>query len=132
MTLKTLPDIPVWSVPTTGVKNSGKAFALLESKLSSLSGRKFYGLLYGDTESGIYRTCVERGDYEMNDTKSLEPWSIPGGKYATEKIIDWGNSIEMIGKTFEQLTHMVEIDKSRPQIEFYRSQKELIVMVPVK
>jgi len=131
MTLKTLPDIPVWSVPTTGVKNSGKAFALLESKLTSLRARKFYGLLYGDTEFGIYRACVERGDYEIRDTKSLELWSIPGGKYATEKMKNWVNNIEMIGKTFEQLAHMIEIDESRPQIEFYRSQKELIVMVPV-
>lgn len=131
MTTKVLTDIPVWSVSTIGVKSSGKAFSLLESKFDSLKGRKFYGLLYGNADTGTYRACALDDGYKLKDTQKLKKWIIPGGKYATEKIIEWTKHTNLIAEVFKQLSHSNDIDSSRPQIEFYKSQKELIVMIPI-
>jgi DNA gyrase inhibitor GyrI len=132
MIVKTLPDISAWSVKTRGVSGSGKAFNFLESKLPTLKGQKFYGVLSGDPKTGVYRACVVKNNQRLKDIESLEEWIIPGGKYITEKIIGWARQTKIISQTFKRLSCVSEVDNTRPQIEFYRSQKELIVMFPIK
>jgi hypothetical protein len=51
-------DIEVLCITTQGVKGSGEAFKKLESKLSTLKGRRFYGVLSGSSSKGIYKACV--------------------------------------------------------------------------
>jgi len=122
-------NIDVWCVPATGVINSGEVFRKLESKLSTLKGRKFYGALLGSPEEGVYRACVAK---KLTDNfKGLEGWAIPGGKYLRAKIKDWEKHLELIGPTFKDMTKGQNVDNSRPYIEFYRSQKKLILLLPI-
>lgn len=104
-----------------------RAFEALEAKLPSLKGRKFYGAVLGDQ----YRACVviNPGD----DTRSLPhpTWTLPGGKYARRRILDWEQHRDLIGPSIQALLRRPDVDPSRPCLEFYRSQKELLVMVPV-
>jgi len=131
-TFVTIDDIPVMYV--AGEKGrpipeqAPEAFRELEAKLPSLKGRKFYGVEF----SGEYRACVEMRE---NDDPSSLPhpvWVIPGGKYVRRKIKDWEENIDLIGLVFEALVKENDIDPERPFIEYYRSQRELFIMVPVK
>lgn len=125
-------EIKVMCVEATGVRNSAKAFLKLESKLPSLRGRRFYGVLEGEPENGIYRACVK---LELNDRPGkmgLKAWSIPGGKYARAKIKDWEAYVNEIAPTFKKMSELYAVDNSRPTIEFYRSQKELLLLLPIK
>jgi hypothetical protein len=47
---------------------------------------------------------------------------------------DWATRIADIGKTFVTMTEREgsRVDDSRPSIEFYRSQSELILLLPVR
>lgn len=105
-----------------------KAFKVLEAGLPSLRGRKFYGVALGDE----YRACVaiEPGD----DRRSFPhpTWTLPGGKYVRRRILNWEQHLDLIGPTFQALLRRSDVDASRPCIEFYRSQRELLVMVPVQ
>lgn len=59
---------------------------------------------------------------------------IPGGSYAREKMRDWAARIPDIGKTFTAMAEREKdrADDSRPSIEFYRSQDELLLLLPVR
>ncbi len=131
-TIVTVPDTSVMYVAgETGkpiAEQAPKAFKELEAKLSSLKGRKFYGVVLGDE----YRACVA---IDPNDDPFSLPhptWTLPGGKYVRRKIPNWEQHLDLIGSAFETLRRRSDFDPSRPCIEYYRSQKELLVMVPVR
>jgi hypothetical protein len=46
--------------------------------------------------------------------------------------MDWTKRMAEIGKVFQRMSEHCERDASRPSIEFYRSQKELLLFLPVK
>lgn len=127
----TLPDVHVMYVEsTTGLAGAAKAFDTLEAPFPSLKGRKFYGTF--QPPAGPYRACVaiEPGD----DTAALgfPTWTIPGGKYSRAKVMNWEKNLPEIGKSFQRMGEESERDSSRPSIEFYRSQRELVLFLPVK
>ncbi len=123
-------DIDVMCLSGIGLRESADLFIKLENKIGSLKGRKFYGCLNGSSENGVYCACVERKSGEI--IGGLESWKIPGGKYARAKIEDWEDKIDSIAKTFIDMSFKYQIDLNRPHIEFYRSQKKLILLLPIK
>lgn len=119
-------------VVTRGVKNSEKAFQKVESKLTSMRGRKFYGLLYGKPDDGEYFACVEVDPGDDPQALDLDKREIPGGWYARKKIWYWYEDLAMIGKGFEDLLEDYRIDTNRPTIEYYRSERDLHIFVPIQ
>jgi len=117
-----------------GAAGAKKAFDVLESRMGGLRGRKMFGVMY--PQKNEYFACVKLDD-QFSDDMGFERSTIPGGKYARKKIKNWSSKIQEIAPTFEQLKqdiidHGFEIDSLRPNIEFYRSFRELICMLPVK
>jgi hypothetical protein len=126
-----LPDVRVMYVESaTGVAGAAEAFDRLEAKFSSLRGRKFYGTLL--PPAGPYRACVAIEPGDDPPALGLPTWTIPGGKYLRAKVADWESRKEEIGRGFERLRAEGEPDPGRPSIEFYRSQKELLLFLPVR
>lgn len=119
-------------VITRGVKNSEKAFQKVESKLPFMKGRKFYGLLYGKPDDGEYFACVEVKSGDNPQAVGLEKREIPGGWYARKKIRYWYEDLKLIGKGFEELFESHSIDTNRPTIEYYRSERDLHIFVPIE
>jgi hypothetical protein len=105
-----------------------EAFDQLEAKLPSLKGRKFYGAMSG----GEYRACVALDQNLEASPLPYPTWTIPGGKYIRRRIRNWEKNLHLIGDTFEELSERPDFDSSRPCIEYYRSQKELLLMAPVR
>ena len=62
----------------------------------------------------------------------LAECTIPGGEYGRAKLDNWEDHIPEIGRTFERMARECERDPRRPSVEFYRSQKELVLLFPVK
>lgn len=131
--LKILPDIQVMCViAENGIAGAKKAFDKLETKLSTLKKRRFYGVLIGKPDSGEYRACVEIIPSDNPESTGLETWTIPGGKYEQQKLWDWESKLDQIGKITEQIIKEYGIDSSRPTIEYYCSLKELRLLIPIK
>jgi len=127
----TLPEVQVLYVESaTGLAGASEAFDRLEARFPSLKGRKFYGTF--QPPAGPYRACtaVEPGDDAT--ALGLPTWVIPGGEYSRQKLLDWQAQISEIGKTFQSMAAEGERDSSRPSIEFYRSEKELVLFLPMK
>ena len=102
------------------------AFSALEALLPSLKKMRFYGVVI----DGQYRACAAIDD----DTRELDlpHWVLPGGRYLVRKIADWERHRDEIGPTVETLRSRADLDRTRPIIEFYRSQVELRVLAPVR
>jgi hypothetical protein len=117
------------------MKGAGPAGAMhhLESKLPSLKGRRFYGVFRLLPEGEEYFACVERNPDDDPARMELEVGTIPGGLYVRRKVPDWEAIIAAgkLGGIFQEMVRSYEVDRSRPDIEFYRSMRELHLLVPV-
>jgi hypothetical protein len=126
--LVTLEDIKVmFVVSPSGPQGAGEAFDRLEARLPSLKGRKFYGALL----NGEYRACVGLEAQDSPAAMGLDTWIIPGGVYARGKLPRWSERLPEIGRIFGVLAAEYPRDPARPNIEFYRSQKELLLFMAV-
>ena len=126
-----LAEVPVMYVESgTGLAGASQAFDLLEARFLSLRGRKFYGTF--ERPAGRYRACTAIKADDDVPRLELKTWVVPGGKYRRQKLLDWQTKIADIGKTFESMAMQGEPDPDRPGIEYYRSQKELVLFLPVK
>ena len=110
------------------------AFRSIESQLSTLRGRKFYGLAY-ESDGGLdyYAGLVPINEIEERRFAELgfPVVAIHGGSCARVKLSDWTSKTELIGPTFRVMIETHGIDHSRPQMEFYRSLRELHLLLPV-
>lgn len=130
--LVTLEDIPVMFVEAEGgVEGASGAFAKLESKFASLKGRRFYATSQVVDGALNYRACAAIQPGDDPASLGLESWVIPGGRYRQQKLENWTQHTDQIGAIFDELYRTEKVDYSRPSIEFYRSQKELVILVPV-
>lgn len=114
-------------------KGPAEAMQLLESRLPSIKGRKFYGTFRMLPDGEEYFACVERTPLDDPAALGLETAVVPGGLYVRRKIPDWEKVIAdgKLGGIFEEMVRLYPTDPSRPQIEFYRSMTELHLLVPV-
>jgi len=126
-----LADVPVMYVESaTGLAGASEAFDRLEARLPGLKGRKFYGTF--QRPDGPYRACVAIAPGDDPTALGLATWIIPGGAYRRRKLENWESRLPEIGKSFREMGTEGEPDASRPSIEFYRTQKELLLFLPVK
>ena len=112
-----------------GLSGVGEAWSHLESKLPSLRKRKFYGTYNSDHE--VYRACTAIKDEKEPEKLELSTWTIPGGKFMREKVTNYASRVEIIGETFESMAQEYDPDPNRPSIELYRSQREVILLLPI-
>ncbi len=127
----TLPDMPVMYVESpTGLAGASDAFDRLEARFPSLRGRKFYGTF--QPPAGPYRACTAIGPGDDATALGLPTWVIPGGQYRRRKLLDWQTRMKEIGEAFRSMAEEGERDASRPSIEFYRSEKDLVLFLPTK
>jgi hypothetical protein len=103
------------------------AFDRLEAKLATLKGRRFYGVVV----DGAYRACVAIKPDDDPDDLPHPTWTIPGGRYVRQKLPNWEQRRHLIGPSMMRLRERTDYDASRVCIEYYRSQRELLLMVPI-
>ena len=108
------------------------AFRLLESKLPTLKGRKFYGTFQITPSGEVYYACVARSDSDDVGRMKLETGVIPGGWYARRTLRDWQDKIPQLPYIFQEMARGQDVDPTRPSLEFYRSQSELQLFLPLR
>jgi len=103
-------------------------FRKLEAKLEALNGRHFYGVVL----DGEYRACVAVAPDEGPGKSPHPTWVIPGGRFVRRKLADWEHHRDLIGPTMMEMRKRGDFDPSRQCIEYYRSQRELLLMAPIR
>jgi hypothetical protein len=128
------PEVEVLRV-RADMNGSGPAGAMriLESKLPGLRGRKFYGAFRLLEDGEEYFACVEKIAGDDPIKMGLDVGPLPGGLFVRRKLTDWEKIIAAgkLGEHFEELIRTHQFDRSRPEIEYYRSMSELHLLLPV-
>ncbi len=127
-----LPSILTMSVPVQvfpeGVKS---AFNSLENKLVNKNGRQFFGAVHINNNELNYKACLVQNAKDEHLALGLDNYTIPGGKYVTNKLVNWTKNTHLIKEMFNEMEHKYRFDASRPQLEYYKSNRELVLMLPV-
>jgi hypothetical protein len=131
-TIVDLPDLKLMVVRADEFPSGLKAaWDGLESRLSSLKGRKFYGVSrYEGSQMVYFAGVVPVSDGEVT-ALGLPTMTIKGGKYARAKILDWPKHTDQIAQTFGELTRDFPMDPNGWALEYYRSQSELHLLIPL-
>lgn len=133
-------DIPLMCLlsPKAG-ETAASTMSKVERALPTLRGRRFYGLFKIENNVETYYSCTRIEPGDEPEKLGFERIKIGKGKYDREKLSDWekhwdGRNIAGLGDLFTLMTRRNEgnIDESRFEVEYYRSQKELYAMVPIK
>lgn len=114
-------------------KGPAEAFRILESKLPTLRGRKFYGAFRLLPEGEEYFACVQRNPSDDPAALGVETGTIAGGLYVRRKVFDWEKVIAegRLGTIFQGMVRAYRVDRDRADLEYYRSMSELHLLVPV-
>jgi hypothetical protein len=108
------------------------AWQQLESRLPSLKGRKFYGVVCREASDTVYFAGLEPADDAEIERLGFKRCVVPGGKYARVKLSNWHEHVDEIGSIVDDLEKTVDADRARPVLEHYRSQSELHLLVLLK
>ena len=132
VTIVDLPDLRLMVTRAdefpSGIKS---AWDRLESRLSSLKGRKFYGISRYEGSQVAYFAGVEPASDEEVTALGLPTMMIKGGKYVRAKLLDWPNHTDRIGQIFDELMRDFPVDPNGWALEYYRSQSEVHLLRPV-
>jgi hypothetical protein len=131
-TIVDLPDIRLMVVRADEFPSGLQAaWDRLESRLSSLKGRKFYGISrYEGSQMAYFAGFVPASDQEVQ-ALGLLTMTIKGGKYARAKLLDWRNHTGEIRQIFDELTRDFPMGPDGWALEYYRSQSELHLLIPL-
>ena len=129
------PTIQVLRI-LANMKGGGPSEAMqrLESKLPSIRGRKFFGAFRILPEGEEYFACVEKAASDNPSEMELEEGQIPGGLYIRRKVFEWSKVIAdgSLPSVSKDMIRHYDVDKTRPELEYYRSMTELHILIPVR
>jgi DNA gyrase inhibitor GyrI len=83
--------------------------------------------------TGEYWVCVKRRDGDDPKALGLEKGTLPGGRYARERLEGEPPAVYgLIKPTFDRLAQRSDGDMSRPSIEFYRRRDVIDLLLPIR
>jgi hypothetical protein len=106
-----------------------EAWNELESQLPTKSGRKFYGLTIPVHSQIEYYACVIP---QKNESLNGKWFQIERGKFARVKLLNWKQHTDKISVIIDQLIQVYHPDMKAISLEYYKSEKELHLLVPKK
>ena len=115
-----------------GLLTAEQTFDLLENNLSTLKKKKFYGLSKLENNKLTYLACVKIEDSDNINVPGLQEVHLLKGKYVRERIVDWKKNLGQIPSIIDKVSTDNLVDPERYIIEFYRSEKELFLLIPIE
>jgi hypothetical protein len=108
------------------------AFQVLESRLTTLKGRKMYGLVYGSADGLEYYAGLVPENEAEELAFGMPIIEVPAGLCVRRKLENWMDHTNQIGVIFDEMIREHGMDRSRPTMEYYRSAQELHLLVPIE
>ena len=111
----------------------GEAFDALIEMVPEGLNRSYYGISYMTPDNeAVYIAAVEeknKGEAELN---KCERYTIEAGKYFAETVKDWRQKTETIKDVFHKLMEGNDFDHSKPCVEWYKNDDEMLCMIKCK
>jgi len=107
-----------------------KAHQTLHALLPATAKRTFYGISFpGKDRAIIYRAAVEESYAGEAEQLHCDTFIIRKGRYISELLKDFMEDVTMVGKTFQQLLALPDLDSNGYCLEIYPNEKDMICLV---
>jgi hypothetical protein len=107
-------------------------YSSVSNKMDDSVNRKLFGMMYFDKEPLNYSICIEQMKKDNPIKHGFESCLIPGGNYIKTSLINWELKLESLQQVFLELKSKYHLDDKRPQIEEFKSKREMIIYFPIK
>ena len=126
-------DVKVFGVYVKTFPNGiREAFDPLVKMLPGEFDRSYFGISYMTKEGAIIYKAAAEEKYEGEAEKyHCERYIIEKGEYLTKRVRDWRKKTDSIKKVFHEMMQESRIDKTKPIIEWYKNDTEMLCMVPI-
>ena len=126
-------DLRVFGVQVESFPNGiGEAFDSLIKMLPGGFNRSFYGISYMKDGAMVYIAAAEEKDKGEAQKYNCERYTVEKGEYLTETLKDWRKKTDCIGDMFHRMMRDSHVDKTKPCVEWYKNDDEMLCMVRSK
>ncbi|HEY5369473.1 MAG TPA: hypothetical protein VIJ75_10800 [Hanamia sp.] len=124
-------DIEVFGFPANSFPAGiGDAFEILIQKTGDRAGtRNYYGLSNFKNEKIVYYALAEEKFHGEAEKYNYEKFNIEKGNYLTVSVFDWQKKTNSIKDIFSEIILDPRVNKTKPAIEWYKSEDEMMCLV---
>ncbi len=110
----------------------GEAFDSLVKMIPGGFNRPYYGIAeMNGSKMNYYATALETFDGEA-EKYHCEEHIIEKGDYLGETVKDWRNKTDCIKDVFKDILRDGRVDATKPAVEWYKDNEEMVCMVKMK
>jgi len=110
-----------------------QAFEELIEKTGDKAGeRNYYGISYMENGNMIYNAAAEEKQAGEAEKFNYKTFTIESGDYVTEKLDDWQSKTNCIKDIFQKIIDDGKADTTKPAVEWYKNDKEMLCMIKAK
>jgi predicted transcriptional regulator YdeE len=108
----------------------GDAFDALVKMLPGGFVRSFYGISYMTKDGAMIYIAAAKEEQDGEAEKyNCERYIVEKGEYLAITVNDWRNKTDCIKDVFQEILMDSRVDKTKPAIEWYNDDKEMMCMV---
>jgi predicted transcriptional regulator YdeE len=108
----------------------GEAFDSLIKMVPEGLNRSYYGISYMTPDNSVvYIAAVEEKNKGEAERNKCERYMIEQGKYLAVTVKDWRQKTDTIKDVFHGMMEEENIDHSKPCVEWYKNDDEMLCMV---
>lgn len=124
-------DVKVFGFPVSSFPAGvGEAFDKLIQQTSDCAGdRNYYGLSEFKNGKMIYYALAEEKFPHEAEKYKYEKFNIEKGNYLTIKVSEWQKKTNCIKDFFSKIIQDPRVNKTKPAIEWYKSEDEMWCLV---
>ena len=126
-------DIKVFTVQAESFPNGVlAAHQKIHSVVPFSTDRKYFGISRPESGTISYWAAAEEREEGEGEKLGFGSFTIPHGEYAFVELHDYMKDTSVIGKTFQELLAIPDLDPNGFCLEWYISDKDVRCMVPLK
>ncbi|MCW3110980.1 MAG: DinB family protein [Segetibacter sp.] len=123
-------DLRIFGVQVKTFPNGIKeAFDELIKKLPPADERPYYGISECTKEGIIYIAAAPETFEGEGEKYGYEKFIVEKGEHLTVTVFDWLKKTHCIKNVFEEMFTDIRADRTKPCIEIYKNDKEMVCMV---
>ena len=110
----------------------GDAFDKLIEMVPEGLNRSYYGISYMTPDNEVvYIAAVEEKNKGEAERNKCDRYTIEQGKYIAVTVKDWRQKTDTIKDVFHAMMNEKNIDHSKPCVEWYKNDDEMLCMLKV-
>ncbi|MDQ3290265.1 MAG: DinB family protein [Bacteroidota bacterium] len=126
-------DIEVIGFPVkTFPQGIGEAFSVIQEKLPPSDNRPFYGISECTPTGIVYLATAQQKTDEEPVQYGFTSYKIEKGDYLAVTVRDWPTKTNSIKEVFTQMFTDDRSDRSKPCVEIYKNEDEMLCLVKAK